>query len=71
MQEELEELKPCPFCGQEADTHNTYIPGINTFAWVIGCDGAYGSGCPGYAWKLSPIFFTEEQAIRAWNRRSE
>ena len=63
--------KLCPFCGEEAETHHVFIPWTGEFSWVVGCEGSYGSGCPGYAWKLTPVYLTEEQAVRAWNRRAK
>ena len=68
MGEELEKIKPCPFCGAEAVTRRVFIS-MADYVWVIGCDGVYWSDCPGYIWKLAPGFLTEEQAIRTWNRR--
>ena len=65
-----EGLKPCPFCGEEAETHQSFIPWTGEFYWVVGCEGSYGSGCPGYVWKLTPMYLTEEHAVRAWNRRA-
>lgn len=57
----MKELKPCPFCGSEADTaYNT------RFNWQVFCTNdecfmntitMYGKG-------------TEEEAIEAWNRRA-
>ena len=71
MGEELEMMpKVCPFCGETAQTRNVFIPWIGKNAWIVGCDGIYGSGCPGYMWKETPVYLTEEQAIRAWNRRA-
>lgn len=65
------DLKPCPFCGEEAKTHQVFNPWSEEPSWVVGCDGSYGSGCPGYIWKLTPVYLTEEQAVKAWNRRDE
>ena len=70
MNDELEEMKPCPFCGEPAETHQAFIPWLQRFAWIIGCDGNWGSGCPGYVWKMTPVYLTEEQAARVWNRRA-
>ena len=66
-----EGLKPCPFCGGAAETREVFVPWTQGFAWIVGCDGIYGSGCLGYAWKLTPLYLTEEQAAKAWNRREK
>ena len=73
MGEENDELKlkRCPFCGEEAAVYHAFIPWNQNYAWIAGCEGSWGSMCPGYAWKLSPLFLTAEQAIRTWNRRAE
>lgn len=63
------DLKPCPFCGETAITALAFIPWVGEFKWIAGCDGTWGSACPGYMWKLSPVYLTEEQAARTWNRR--
>lgn len=59
MSEEKMELKPCPFCGSPATTHED-----SDRDWEVYCDGP--SDCAGDA---SSRFPTEAQAIAAWNRR--
>lgn len=61
------ELKPCPFCGSEAElvytVDNNHSPYVRCMygAWLtpkcMGCQ---------YPWN----FKTEEDAIKAWNRRT-
>ena len=52
---EQQELKPCPFCGGEAETYPYYFN-----EWYIGC-----SEC---SCDLG-VFDTKEEAIEAWNKR--
>ena len=63
------ELRPCPFCGEEAKV--IQIPNapddIRSGMWAVGCDGAFGSICPGYRYKLTPFYATLENAVRMWN----
>lgn len=53
-------LLPCPFCGGEAETQNTYAIGVwEVFCIVCGAHTGYPpGGC------------TEAEAIEAWNRRA-
>lgn len=55
-----EELKPCPFCGGEAE--------------IIIFSAEYGTVTVGCANEecdiaMGKAFFTDEEAIRHWNRR--
>ena len=53
------ELKPCPFCGGEASMIKVdYVRG-NTYCYCTECKAK------------SPYCLTREEAINAWNRRSE
>ena len=65
------ELRSCPFCGGEAKV--IQIPNapddIRSGMWSVGCDGANGSICPGYLYKLTPFYTTRELAVEMWNRR--
>lgn len=59
----MAELKPCPFCGKEAKTMN-----LIGDLFIVGCD--YNPNCPGHIGKQAPAYYTEELAIRYWNRRA-
>lgn len=56
----MAELKPCPFCGGRADTY---------------CDGdcycvrCFDTRC--IANDIKPLYWEEDDAIEAWNRRAE
>lgn len=54
MMREGNKLKKCPFCGGEA-----HVVGLST-KWVVCSKCEAESGC----------FYTEEDAIEAWNRRA-
>ena len=58
----MAELKPCPFCGGESFAR----PNLPTY----GCEVMYYAGC-GRCLVRTPLRWTMEQAIKAWNRRSE
>lgn len=54
-----EKLKPCPFCGGEAEAHEVTFP---YHYWDVWCDGeCFGHFCE------KP---TEAEAIAAWNTRT-
>lgn len=56
----MSELKPCPFCGGEAETHEVGFP---YHYWEVYCDGeCFDHFCE------KP---TEAEAIAAWNTRAE
>ena len=52
-----EKLKPCPFCGGEAEACQTY----DGFFWKVMC-----CGCGNCTLK----YVNKEQAIDTWNRRT-
>ena len=52
----MENLKPCPFCGGEADYYENYYHGCNIYCQKCGAEFECDS---------------EAEAIEAWNRRAE
>ena len=52
-----QKLKPCPFCGGEASIYVAHDDG-----YYVCCDEC---GCG------LPVYNTEEDAIREWNRRTK
>lgn len=63
--EELEELKPCPFCGGKAFLRKYYYSGGEP-AYYVECGGVK-STCSVMPSTWS--YDTEEEAIEAWNTR--
>ena len=73
-------LKPCPFCGGNADLFHIPENTIeevwehpkwlwnNPGMWVVGCDT---DNCIGCLHHFSMIFPTEEMAVKSWNRRAK
>ena len=59
----MQDLKPCPFCGKEAKTMN-----LIEALFIVGCDD--NPNCPGHIGKCAPAYYTEELAIKYWNRRA-
>lgn len=60
-------LLPCPFCGGEAELHPTYDMDTNEVdGWFVWCDNGTCECKP-----ETGQFFTEAEAIAAWNRRAE
>ena len=54
------ELKPCPFCGGEAEAFED--------------DGNFGVHCKNYnciGYDIEPQYIEDGYAIEAWNRRAE
>lgn len=56
----FDELKPCPFCGGEAETSHGLI---NYELW--------GVWCPTCKVQIGAIYNSEKQAIERWNTRAE
>ena len=60
----MRELKPCPFCGGEAEIFSWYIKGIaNRLHYNVRCKDC---GCT----RRSREYRTTKKAIEAWNRRA-
>lgn len=63
----MTELKPCPFCGGEAELHPTYDMDTNEVdGWFVWCNNDTCE-CKPETWQ----FFTEAEAIAVWNTRAE
>ena len=60
----MSDLKPCPFCGGEAQTLNQAPKGTG---YSVGC---HDDECRGFI-ALSWIYATEAEAIAAWNSRAD
>ena len=59
----MEELKPCPFCGGEAQiVSKPYEP-----KFCVGCDDDTCLGFSGLGW----LYDSGQEAAAAWNRRAE
>ena len=58
----MSELKPCPFCGREAKIHKR----LNAPYHAVVCKD---TKCSGH--NLYVLFWNEQDAIEAWNRRAE
>ena len=59
----MSELKPCPFCGSEAEL--TIVPGyfksgLSSSGWHVRCLNCYCS---------QPPYMSDHDAVEAWNRR--
>lgn len=62
----MSELKPCPFCGGEAELHPTYDMDTNEVdGWFVWCNNDTCECKP-----ETGQFFTEAEAIAAWNSRA-
>lgn len=61
VREKLIGLKPCPFCGGEADVieHRFYL-----------LDSSYGLCCKECKAETYQFYESEEKAIESWNRRA-
>ncbi len=60
-----EELKPCPFCGNNAIELVRFFYGKHIYAWRVFCS-VENSGCG-----ASSGSGNREDIINAWNRRVE
>ena len=61
-----DELKPCPFCGGEADMNFIVPIGGNFNTYMVGC---LDVECRGTSFGMQLGYRTVERAIEAWNRR--
>ena len=59
------DLKPCPFCGGEAEVTDKDNYGFSNGDWMVFCNE-----CHTYL-GFDSQYETPEQAIEAWNRRTE
>ena len=59
----MAELKPCPFCGELPMIYESKQD-LKNILYSISCYGEHHTASCGY-------FYTEEEAIEAWNRRAE
>lgn len=58
----MSDLKPCPFCGGEADCNNNAVMQGGKLKWATEC---LGCGV------ITDCFDTKQEAIEAWNRRAD
>ena len=65
-------LKPCPFCGGEAELvesdYGMYMTGYAVYCKHC-CTKVGVTGRLGEAYEWTPIYDTESEAIAAWNQR--
>lgn len=64
----MAELKPCPFCGGEANLVPHKFFSQRTQKWEIDC---YGVECKNCRTSSYQFWGCEKHAITAWNRRAE
>lgn len=61
------ELKPCPFCGRKPSrVREHYISGTKHIYYTVECKAPM-TKC--FIKPKTTFFKTEEEAIKAWNRR--
>ena len=70
-----EQLKPCPFCGEDAKVYGDR--GVGFFVGCLGqanpgnkCFAAIGENYDRDSWP-EHLYQTEAEAVSAWNRRTE
>lgn len=74
----MEKLKPCPFCGGEAEICSAFENKFFGKYWYVRCKTCYSRGSSMYesTKELEPneefkaIIGAWERAIEAWNRRA-
>ena len=59
----MNELKPCPFCGDIPMLYENKKD-LRNILYSVSCYGEHHTASVGY-------FYSEEEAIEAWNRRVE
>ena len=62
----MNELKPCPFCAESSvhiEKHVAYTP--TGYLYLVRCSNIPFCGI------RQTGFFTEEEAVEAWNRRAD
>ena len=68
---ETNELKPCPFCGGEAELWSHHYKEEDITLWQVRCKKrCYDVKIHCYASDSFVSFATKEEAIEAWNRRA-
>lgn len=68
----MDSLKPCPFCGGEAETWSHYFEEEDMTLWQVRCkERPYDVEHPCYTADSFISFTTEAEAIEAWNTRAE
>lgn len=61
----MAELKPCPFCGGEAEIHEERLEGYTIF--FVSCEN---NKCSVIVETMHRAGYTKAQAIEEWNRRA-
>ena len=66
-----EDLKPCPFCGGDAEICSHYFEEEDMTLWQVRCkERPYAVEHPCYTADSFISFDNKEKAIEAWNRRA-
>lgn len=58
------EIKNCPWCGKQPFIHFMYVDTLNE-QWVVSCENEL---CPAQP-TVENVYYTKEEAIKAWNTR--
>lgn len=67
-----DELKPCPFCGGDAETCSYYFEEKDMTLWQVRCkERPCKVEHPCYTADSFISFATEAEAVEAWNTRAE
>ena len=68
----MDRLKPCTFCGGEAETWSHYFEEEDMTLWQVRCkERPYSVEHPCYTADSFISFETEAEAVEAWNTRAE